>query len=99
MKTLPAFALAATLTVACCAQYASVSETKAQFRPARASVGALASVSGFFVGRSREEILLTLSCYLANPLFHRSMPRVVMLMSIARFTTFSVRARLAPGGS
>jgi hypothetical protein len=48
MKTLPAFALAATLTLAGCAQYASVSETKPQFRPARAPIGALVSTERSF---------------------------------------------------
>jgi len=39
---------AGTLDLAGCAQYASVSETKPQFRPARAPVGALVSTERVF---------------------------------------------------
>ena len=43
MKTSPALALAAALSLAGCAQYATVSQKKPQFRPVRATVGALVS--------------------------------------------------------
>ena len=55
MKTIPAFALCATLTLAGCAQYATVSQKKPQFRPVRAAVGALVSTEQRIVNALRQE--------------------------------------------
>jgi pimeloyl-ACP methyl ester carboxylesterase len=55
MKTSPALALAATLSLAGCAQYATVSQKKPQFRPVRAAVGALVSTERRIVNALRQE--------------------------------------------
>jgi pimeloyl-ACP methyl ester carboxylesterase len=55
MKTIPAFALGAALTLASCAQYASVSEKKPQFRPVRAAGGTLVSTERRIVNALRQE--------------------------------------------
>ena len=55
MKTSPALALAATLSLAGCAQYATVSQKKPQFRPVRATVGALVSAERRIVNALRQE--------------------------------------------
>jgi pimeloyl-ACP methyl ester carboxylesterase len=55
MKTSPALALAATLSLAGCTQYATVSQKKPQFRPVRAALGALVSTERRIVNALRQE--------------------------------------------
>ena len=68
MKTSPALALAATLSLAGCAQYPTVAQKKPQFRPVRAAVGALVSTERRIVNALRQEnreLLVAMGEYLA----------------------------------